>query len=228
MNTVAFLFDLDGTLLDTADDLVAALNHVRGLEGAAPLAPEPLRRYASRGARGLLEAGMPAAVDEPQQQQRLQAFLDYYALHQRVHTRPYDGVEQVLQWLEESRIPWGIVTNKLEWLALPLVRDIGWDQRARCVVCGDTTAQAKPHPLPVQFALERLGVEPGHTWMVGDDERDIRAGHAAGCATAAAAWGYLGPDTIVEMLGADVILRQPADIPSLMRASGRAAAAGTP
>lgn len=215
MHKTVYLFDLDGTLLDSADDLVAALNHVRISEGLAPTDPAPLRHYASRGARGLLQAGMAAAENEQQQAQRLQCFLDYYARHQTVHSRPYAGVEQVLDWLSAEALPWGIVTNKVERLTLPLLRALGWDQRTDCIVCGDTTAFAKPHPLPVQTALERLGVDASRAWMIGDDIRDIQAGRAAGCRTAVAAWGYLGPEQRADMLGGDVILQQALELPEL-------------
>lgn len=215
MENTVYLFDLDGTLLDSADDLVAALNHVRISEGLAPTAPEPLRHYASRGARGMLTAGIGEARDAAHQAQRVECFLSYYASHQTVHSRPYPGVLELLDWLDAEAIPWGIVTNKAERLTLPLLRALGWDRRTDCVICGDSTAYAKPHPLPVQTALEQLQVRAEQAWMIGDDIRDIEAGRAAGCRTAAAAWGYLGPETSVEMLGADVILRGAGDIPAL-------------
>lgn len=218
MNNSVFLFDLDGTLLDTADDLVAALNHVRLQEGLAALAPEPLRLHASSGSRGLLAAGMDMPRDEAHQRQRVDCFLNYYAQHQLVHTQPYDGVDDVLDWLDRESIPWGIVTNKVEYLTFPLLEKLGWDKRTNCVVCGDTTAHAKPHPLPVKTALTRLAAEAEQAWMIGDDIRDIESGRAAGCRTAVAAWGYLGAGNSPEMLGGDEILQRASEIPSLCSA----------
>ena len=213
------LFDLDGTLLDTAADLIAALNHVRASEQLPPVPVSELRHLASRGARGLLGAGMDAA-DEEREAERLQGFLDYYAANHYVHTRLFDGIDRVLRHLREQQIPWGIVTNKAEWLTLPLLRTIGWDQLTPCIVCGDTTAKAKPDPLPVLHACELLGAEPGACWMIGDDPRDVMAGRDAGCRTAVAAWGYLGPDTDAAALGGDRILQQPLEILSLLTPAG--------
>jgi phosphoglycolate phosphatase len=212
----ALLFDLDGTLLDTADDLVAALNHVRQREGMTELDREPLRIHASSGARGLLKAGMPAPTSEAQQQGRVAAFLEYYAAHQLVYTQAYPGVLALLDFLDQEQIPWGIVTNKVEELTLPLLAELGWDQRTSCIVCGNTTAHSKPHPLPVATALARLTASAEHSWMIGDDIRDIESGRAAGCKTATAAWGYLGQGNTAEMLGADHILQQASDTPDLL------------
>ena len=181
MTQTVFLFDLDGTLLDTADDLVAALNHVRQQEGLDVLPAEPLRLHASSGSRGLLAAGMDAPRDEQHHQQRVDCFLAYYAENQLVYTKPYDGVLALLDWLQDQSMPWGIVTNKSEQLTFPLLAQLGWDQLTNCIVCGDTTPHPKPHPLPVQLALERLGVAAEFCWMIGDDIRDIQSGRAAGC-----------------------------------------------
>lgn len=211
----AFLFDLDGTLLDTADDLVAALNHVRRLEGHPPIPSVVVRQYASRGARGLLDAGFGEMDDEQLRARRTGAFLDYYAANHLIHTRAFEFIDDVLSALDEREIPWGIVTNKAERLTLPLLQEIGWRTRPRCIVCGDTTAHPKPHPLPVLHACAHLGVPPGQVWMIGDDARDIEAGQAAGCRTAVAAWGYLGPHQRPEELGGDVVLDLPRDIFSL-------------
>ena len=115
-------------------------------------------------------------------------------------------------------MPWGIVTNKSEQLTFPLLAQLGWDQLTNCIVCGDTTPHPKPHPLPVQLALERLGVAAEFCWMIGDDIRDIQSGRAAGCRTAVAAWGYLGEGNTPEMLGGDEILQRASDIPGLCSA----------
>jgi phosphoglycolate phosphatase len=184
------LFDLDGTMLDSAEDLVAALNHVRLGEGLEPVEHTAYRRYASRGARGLIEAGMPRSTPKALER-RKKAFLDYYALNSVQETRLFDGFDQVLDRLDQRGIPWGVVTNKIERLTLPILGATGLLPRAACVVCGDTLTRSKPHPAPVLLACELLGLSPEHVLMVGDDLRDIQAGQAAGTWTAFAAYGYV-------------------------------------
>lgn len=190
MNEIrAMLFDLDGTLLDSAPDLVASLNWVRQSEGLPPLDVSDMSAYASRGALGLLLAGMPAADAATVESWRLR-FLEHYALNSFRNTSPYDGVDELLQSLARAKMPWGIVTNKIESLTHPIVAAAQWGELVSCVVCGDTLKQSKPHPAPVLRACELLGVLPAETIFVGDDVRDIQAGRAAGCQTAAVFYGY--------------------------------------
>lgn len=212
IKAAALLFDLDGTLLDSAPDLVAALNHARALEELPALPLPELRHMASRGARGLVAAGFSGSDDEHLQQQRINALLQYYAAHDYVHTRAFAGVEAVLDELDRRAIPWGIVTNKIERLTIPVVKQAGWWRRAACVVCGDTTSRPKPDPGPVLSACEALAVKPDTVWMIGDDRRDVVAGRDAGCRTAVASWGYLGPDESARSLDGDVILANPGQI----------------
>jgi len=186
----AVLFDLDGTLLDTAPDLVGALNHVRAIEGLSPVPVSAYRRFVSRGAIGLIREGLPDGHDDSLLEDRRARFLDHYAKHLVEHTRSFEGVDVVLGELEARAIPWGIVTNKPEFLTLPLVEAIGWRHRVQFVICGDTLAQRKPHPAPVLMACQLSGVIPEHAMMVGDDPRDLDAGEAAGTRTALAAYGY--------------------------------------
>lgn len=188
-NIRAVLFDLDGTLLDTAPDLVAALNHVRGLEGFPEAAVAKYREFVSQGALGLLRAGMPG-TDDAHMERRRQHFLDYYGKHSLVGTMAFDGVEELLGTLESQGLPWGIVTNKPEYLTHPVLKGFEWNVRAACVVCGDTLPRAKPFPDPVLLACERLGVEPETALMVGDDPRDLDAAEAAGAQPVLAAYGY--------------------------------------
>ncbi len=185
----AVLFDLDGTLLDTAPDLVGTLNHLRVAEGL-PVAPvETYRRFVSRGAIGLIREGLPDQGEAIREERRLR-FLDHYARNSMVHSRAFEGVEDTLASLESRGIPWGVVTNKATFLTLPILDALGWSVRAACVVCGDTLAVNKPDPAPVRLACELAGADPAFTMMVGDDRRDIEAGASAGALPVLAAWGY--------------------------------------
>lgn len=189
----AVLFDLDGTLLDTAPDLVGALNHVRETEGLPPVDWREFKHFASRGALGLIDGGLPPGSAE-HNEERKALLLKHYMENLYDQTRPFEGIPDVLECLQARAIPWGIVTNKPEYLTLPLLVKAGLSQSASCVVCGDTLAQSKPHPAPVLLACELLAASPGNCLMVGDDLRDLQAGQAAGTLTALAAYGYVGPD----------------------------------
>ncbi len=191
----AVLFDLDGTLLDTAPDLVGALNHLRGLEGLAPVAVSDYQRFVSRGALGLIREGLPAAGPEQEAAWRAE-FLSYYAAHLYEGTRLFDGVEYLLEQIEASVVPWGLVTNKPEFLTRPIIEKLGWQHRAAFVVCGDTLPVSKPDPAPVLLACELAGVAPREAIMVGDDPRDLDAGEAAGAVAALAAYGYGAGDVL--------------------------------
>lgn len=215
----AVLFDLDGTLLDSAPDLVATLNRLRANRGLSAMPVEDLRHFVSRGAVGLIKAGMPPCDDETLARWRLE-FLQYYEENSFVHSRPFDGVEPVLAKLGEQGIPWGIVTNKMEYLSLPILQKTGWHASASAVVCGDTTANSKPHPEPVLAACEMLGAKPENTLMVGDDIRDIEAGSRAGCHTAFALYGYADSANQAEFLNGTTMLKQPEELLGLVNMTG--------
>lgn len=185
----AMLFDLDGTLLDSAPDLVRSLNRVRELAGYEAVPVAEYARHASRGAIGLLEAGMPEADAELFEKWR-QQFLDHYAENSLRDTALYRGVPELLKRLGDRGIPWGIVTNKIESLTRPILEAFRLDESISCLVCGDTLGEKKPHPAPVELACDLLGVKPADTLFVGDDIRDIQAGLAAGTRTAAIHYGY--------------------------------------
>ena len=209
------LFDLDGTLLDSAPDLVAALNHVRESEGMAPVEVGAYRRFVSRGALGLINAGMPQA-DEAQLERRKTKLLDHYAGNSMNQTKPFDGIAESLDTLASWGIPWGIVTNKPEFLTLPILEHLGWKALAGCVICGDTLAWKKPHPAPVTIACELLRLPPEKVVMVGDDLRDIESGRKAGAHTAWAAYGYVNGEVSDEDLAGSFILDAPADLLSIL------------
>lgn len=207
----AMLFDLDGTLLDSAPDLVGSLNWVRETENLSPLPVSEMSQYASRGAVGLLTAGMPAADGSRFESWRLR-FLEHYSENSYRHSRLYEGVPELLEFLDESGIPWGVVTNKIESLTLPIIEAASLRERISCVVCGDTLAESKPHPAPVSLACDMLEVQPAETLFVGDDVRDIQAGKAAGTQTAAVMYGYGSGELMDSRVEACLPVNHPSDL----------------
>ena len=210
--TACVLFDLDGTLVDSAPDLGAAANHVRESLGLAPLPLERYRPQASNGARGLLKLALGISTDHPDYEARKSTFLRHYEANLAVHSRLFDGVAGMLAALDGAGIAWGIVTNKAGWLATPVVEQIGLAPRCRVLVAGDTTPHPKPAPDGLLLAARRIGVDPAACVYVGDDLRDIVAGRAAGMRTVAAGWGYLGDGEGPESWGADALVATPAEL----------------
>lgn len=188
----AVLFDLDGTLADSAGDLALALNMIRGARGLPPVADADLRPYASSGARGLLHRGMDVTPDHPEYAALRETFLANYERCLATHTTLFDGVAPLLDAIEARGLAWGIVTNKAMRFTEGVVAALGLVPRARVVVAGDTTPHPKPHPAPLLHAARALGVEPMRCAYVGDDLRDVEAGNAAGMATIVAGYGYMG------------------------------------
>lgn len=211
----AVLFDLDGTLVDSAPDLLSALAWLRRIHELPPLDYAGLRHHASRGALGIIEAGFADRPDLDREQLRAR-FLKRYGERFWVDSRAFAGVEDMLQQLHASGMALAVVTNKVARLAGPLVAAAGWDKALACVIGGDTAASPKPHPAPVLEACRRLGVHPGDALMVGDDPRDIQAGRRAGCLTAAATWGYVAPGQDPATWGADGLLQKPQEIHDLI------------
>ena len=205
------LFDLDGTLADTAPDLAAALNKMRTDRGLEALPLDPLRRMASSGARGLVGVGFNLKPGDAEYEAHRIEFLANYEAALHVHTRLFDGVEALLAAIEVDR-KWGVVTNKAKRFTDPLSRSIGFTGRASCVVSGDTTPHAKPHPAPLLHAAAVSGVAAHECIYVGDDLRDIEAGRAAGMKTLAVTWGYLGDTDPPETWGADAVIARPAQV----------------
>lgn len=210
------LFDLDGTLVDTAPDLAAAANRQRAERGLDPLPLAELRSVASHGARGLIGRALGRVPGDDDYEELRVQFLDYYSQALCVQSRLFSGMEDTLAALESSGIRWGIVTNKIARFTRPLVDQLGLSERAACVVCGDTTLFAKPHPAPLLHAIKQAGATAGASMFVGDDLRDVQAGRAAGTTTVIAAYGYLGDDADIASWGGDHIIGQPADLLALM------------
>lgn len=213
----AVLFDLDGTLADTAPDLGEATNLLLQEEGRPPQPLETLRPYTSQGVRGLLKAGFDMTPDDVRYERLSQRFLDLYAERLCRNTRLFDGIPELLDDLEALGLNWGIVTNKRMRFTDPLVELLQLTPRTTCVVSGDTTAEAKPSPLPVLHACRLLDCHPGRTLYVGDDRRDITAGKAAGCQTVAASYGYLGNSGPIGDWGADLVINHPTELANFLK-----------
>ncbi|WP_076923975.1 HAD-IA family hydrolase [Pseudoalteromonas sp. EB27] len=187
----AFLFDLDGTLLDTADDLGAALNTVLINNKIEPVSSDVYRPAASNGAGALLEAGFKELWDTQPQSELIKQLVDEYAANIAKHTHCFSGVESLLIGLDQKKIKWGIMTNKPGFLTDPLVAAIPALKNASVVISGDTLAEAKPSPLPLLHCAKLMQVKPDRCLYIGDAQRDIQAGKAAGMHTATALWGYI-------------------------------------
>lgn len=207
----AVLFDLDGTLLDTAPDMAGALNELRIAEGLPPLPFDTLRPHVSHGSARLVSVGFELEAGDRYERLR-QRFLDVYRARLASATLPFDGMDTVLAAIESAGMPWGVVTNKPGWLTEPLLEALGLRRRASCVVSGDTLPVRKPHPQPLLHAAETLGLDPGRCTYVGDAERDIQAGRAAGMETVVAAFGYLGASDDPSAWGADGIVGSPVEL----------------
>ena len=211
----AVLFDLDGTLADTAPDLAAAVNWMRTERGLEPTPYAILRPTASAGARGMIGAAFGLAPGDAGYDELRLEWFERYQSNMAVHSTLFDGIPDLLEGLAAAGMAWGIVTNKPARFTDPLVPQIGL-AHAGCVISGDTTPHAKPHPAPLLEAARRLDLDPAHCWYVGDDQRDIEAGRTAGMITVACNWGYCGsidPAT----WGADYLLDTPHQLLQTLR-----------
>lgn len=209
------LFDLDGTLVDTAPDMVAILQEMRRARGLSPISYELGRANVSNGAIGLLSVGLPDEKAEFNSPLHLE-YLERYEKRVCVDSVLYPDLEGLLATLESHGIPWGIVTNKPERLTMPLLRVLGLDKRAACTVCGDSLPERKPHPAPMLHACELAAMTAADTIYVGDAARDVEAGRAAGMTTIAVAYGYITDDDNVESWGADQIAADTADLAQIV------------
>jgi 2-phosphoglycolate phosphatase len=212
------LFDLDGTLLDTAPDMGASLNALLTEHGLPALAPATIRPKVSRGSRALVTLGFGAA-SPAEQASRIERFLILYSQRLAVDTRPFDGVLPLLASLEARGIAWGIVTNKPGWLAQPLLQTLALLARAAVLVCGDTLPERKPSPVPLLHASEKLGLQPSECIFVGDAELDMRAARAAAMPAIGARYGYFDASDKPEAWPADGWIDSPVDLLSWLGSS---------
>lgn len=213
----AVLFDLDGTLIDSAPDLAGAGNDMRAARGLPELPLAHFRPMVGSGARGMLARALDVQPGHPEFEVLRDEFLQRYEGRMTRETRVFTTVRPVLDRLNAAGRPWGIVTNKATRFSEPLVRALGLLDEAATLVCGDTTPHAKPHPAPLLEAARRLGVSAERCVYVGDDLRDVQAGRAAGMVTVAAAWGYLGEGEAIEAWGAHHLIESPAELLKLLQ-----------
>ena len=207
----AVLFDLDGTLLDTARDMAEALNRLREAEGLERLPFGHIRPLVSHGAARLIRHAF-GDPDAERCESLRRRFLDLYAGALAVHTCLFDGFDHVLERVERAGMRWGVVTNKPGWLAKPLLAQLGLAPRCGCVVAGDTLAERKPHPLPLLHAAALLGIAPAECVYVGDAERDVQAARNAGMIPLVAGFGYLAEDEDPAAWGPEAVFSRPEDL----------------
>ena len=207
----AALFDLDGTLLNSAPDMLATANRMRATRGVDAMTLDVLRPHVSKGARAMLAAAFPD-MEQGVREALVPEFLTIYQEELGRHSVLFDGVAEMLDALEKAGSTWGIVTNKPEYLARDILPQLGWETRCAVLIGGDTLAEKKPHPLPLQVAAERIGIAIADCVYVGDDERDIQASRAAGMLSIAALWGYRQAHEQPADWLADVMAAHPRDL----------------
>jgi phosphoglycolate phosphatase len=215
--TSAVLFDLDGTLIDTAPDFIRCLNQLREQHGLPALPAEHIRRSVSNGARAMVRVGFGLEPDHPDYLEKHTAFLDLYEAGVAVETSLFEGMDELLKTLEARGIPWGIVTNKPARFALPLIEALDLADRCAALVCPDHVTQRKPHPEALILACRQMGTEPGTAIYVGDHERDIEAGRNAGMKTIAVRYGYIEQPESVDLWQADLIADTVTDLAKLLQ-----------
>lgn len=212
----AVLFDLDGTLLDTARDFHRVINRMLAEAGRPPIAYESLRSQVSNGARAMVCHAFGISHDADAFARLHQQLLDYYAEQLLIDSTLFPGMHELLDWLDARRIRWGIVTNKPQRFTLPLLAALRLDQRCHSIVCPEDVRRAKPDPEGLLLACQQLQAVPAHSYYVGDHARDIEAGRAAGMRTIAAGWGYLNPGETPLQWGSDHVSPRSIDLQPLL------------
>ena len=216
MRLRAVLFDMDGTLLDSAPDFIAISQAMRAERGLPTIADKLIRDQVSGGARAMVAANFSMDPEAEGFEALRLEFLDRYQAHCAVLTRPFDGMDELLNDIEQAKLIWGVATNKPVRYAEPIMQQLGLAQRSAVLVCPDHVSRSKPDPEMILLACAKMGVEPAATLFVGDDERDIEAGRAAGCKTAAVTYGYIHPQDNPRNWGADVVVDHPLELRTVL------------
>lgn len=217
MRLRAVLFDMDGTLLDTAPDFIAVVQAMRAAHGRGALPESEIRAQVSGGARAMVAHAFPEVTPDTDDFEALrQDFLSRYQQGCAAHTRPFDGILELLEDIEAAGLRWGVATNKPVRFAEPLMQALGLADRCASLVCPDHVARSKPDPEMLVLACQQMQVDPRATLFVGDDLRDIQAGRAAGCRTVAVSYGYIHPDDNPSHWGADVLIHDPRELRALL------------
>lgn len=209
------MFDLDGTLIDTAQDMVGVLLEQLRDEGYEPVKYDLARSNVSHGSSGLIKLAFPNASDSEHERLRTD-YLDRYEEAVCVDSVIFPGLDSLLDIFQEAAIPWGIVTNKPARMTAPLLDALGLSNRAACMISGDTIPERKPHPAPMLLACEQTGIAPHNTVYIGDAERDIEAGKAAGMFTIAASYGYVPADDDPQTWGADIVVKDTQELTKIL------------
>ncbi|KIQ61202.1 N-acetylmuramic acid 6-phosphate phosphatase MupP [Pseudomonas fluorescens] len=209
MRLKAVLFDMDGTLLDTAPDFIAICQAMRADRGLPPMNPQHIRDEISGGARAMVAVTFSMDPESPGFEDLRQEFLDRYLKRCAVHSHLFDGMAQVLADIEAANLIWGVVTNKPVRFAEPIMQQLGLAQRSKVLICPDHVTNSKPDPEPLTLACKMLDLDPASVLFVGDDLRDIESGRSAGTRTCAVTYGYIHPDDNPKHWGADVVIDHP-------------------
>ena len=216
MRLRAVLFDMDGTLLDSAPDFIAICQAMRTARDLPPIADKLIRDQVSGGARAMVAANFAMDPESEGFEVLRLEFLERYQAHCAVLTRAFDGMDELLNAIEQARLIWGVATNKPVRYAEPIMQQLGLAQRSAALVCPEHVSRSKPDPEMILLACAKMGVEPAATLFVGDDERDIEAGRAAGCKTAAVTYGYIHPQDNPRNWGADVVVDHPLELRAVL------------
>ena len=216
MRLRAVLFDMDGTLLDSAPDFIAVIQAMCSAHGLPEADPKAIHDVVSGGARAMVLAAFDCEADSPEFEALRLEFLERYQNHCAVLTRPYPGMLELLGDLEKAKLLWGVVTNTPVRFAQPIMEQLGLAQRSALLICPDHVTNSKPDPEPLLLACSQLGLEPGEVLFVGDDLRDIESGRDAGCKTAAVTYGYIHPSDNPRNWGADVIVDSASELRKML------------